>query len=296
MRDAVAEDFRTVPGVEVLILDAVGAADEQVAFAKSAGSADWTIVIAPELDEILAERCRWVRNAGGRHLNPSRAGINLASDKNLLGMTWERSGVRTPATFFSDDRINLSYPMVCKPTHGAGSVHTGLIHDEDELFRFVDEIDAGGGNPHGLVVQEFVPGRPASVAFLVGPSQVVPLRPTFQHISTDGRFRYAGCELPIPAGFADRAVSLGRRAIGCVPGLCGYVGVDLILGDAADGSRDYAIEINPRVSMSYLALRALADFNVAEAMLRLANGGTVPEPRWMPGSVRLREDWTVERG
>ena len=45
-----------------------------------------------------------------------------------------------------------------------------------------------------------------------------------------------------------------------------------MLGDAADGSRDYAIEINPRLTTSYVGLRALAEFNIAEAMLRAATG------------------------
>ena len=75
-----------------------------------------------------------------------------------------------------------------------------------------------------------------------------------------------------------------------MPGLLGYVGVDLVLGDAADGSRDYAIEINPRLTTSYVGLRALADFNIAEAMLRAANG-----PRLEPPEVEAGPD-TVRTG
>ena len=120
----------------------------------------------------------------------------------------------------------------------------------------------------------------------------MPLLPTFQLLSSDGRFRYEGGELPIPPDLAERAITLGRQAIGCVPGLLGYVGVDLILGDAADGSEDYAIEINPRLTTSYVGLRELADFNLAEAMLRVVNGEPV-EPRWKPGRVRFRPDGSV---
>jgi predicted ATP-grasp superfamily ATP-dependent carboligase len=77
--------------------------------------------------------------------------------------------------------------------------------------------------------------------------------------------------------------------------LSGYVGVDLILGNAADGSKDIAIEINPRLTTSYVGLRALARFNLAEAMLALALGQQLPEITWHSGIVRFLADGTVHR-
>jgi tyramine---L-glutamate ligase len=146
-----------------------------------------------------------------------------------------------------------------------------------------------------MILQEFVPGRAASVAFLCGPAGNVPLAPVYQLLSEDGRFKYLGGELPIPGEMADRAVKLAQRAVDCVPGLLGYVGVDLVLGDAADGSRDYAIEINPRLTTSYVGLRALADFNIAVAMLRAANGPRLEPPRWRRGQIRFGPEGAVEQ-
>ena len=117
----------------------------------------------------------------------------------------------------------------------------------------------------------------------------------FQRLSGDGRFSYLGGEIPLPDGLALRAVSLGRRAIDAVPGLMGYVGVDLVLGDATDGSGDFAIEINPRLTTSYVGLRSLADFNLAEAMLRIADNEPPPPMAWKPGRVRFTPDGTVSR-
>ena len=89
------------------------------------------------------------------------------------------------------------------------------------------------------------------------------------------------------------AVNLGTRAIECVPGLKGYVGVDLVLGDAADGSQDFAIEINPRLTTSYVGLRAIAEFNIAEAMLQIARGEAPPKMRWKAVRVRFEPDGMV---
>jgi predicted ATP-grasp superfamily ATP-dependent carboligase len=92
----------------------------------------------------------------------------------------------------------------------------------------------------------------------------------------------------------DRAQRLARRAIAPVDGLSGYVGVDLVLGAAGDGSEDVAIEINPRLTTSYVGLRALAEFNLAEAMLALALGRPLPERRYRDGVVEWSADGTVE--
>jgi len=81
-------------------------------------------------------------------------------------------------------------------------------------------------------------------------------------------------------------VKLARRAVECVPGLLGYVGVDLVLGAAEDGSRDFAIEINPRLTTSYLGLRQLAKSNLAEAMLSVA-AGTTPDLKWRQEPVEF---------
>jgi predicted ATP-grasp superfamily ATP-dependent carboligase len=58
-----------------------------------------------------------------------------------------------------------------------------------------------------------------------------------------------------------------------VAGLRGYVGVDVVLGE-----REAAlIELNPRLTTSYLGLRAAFDQNLAGLALA-ACGGRLPQP------------------
>jgi hypothetical protein len=88
---------------------------------------------------------------------------------------------------------------------------------------------------------------------------------------------------------------LGEQAIAHLRGLRGYIGVDMVLGKAADGSQDYAIEINPRLTTSYIGLRAACLDNLARSMIELASGRQVDPLRWKPGVFQFWADgtWTT---
>ena len=288
MRDAVVDDFTRIPGVEVWSFPDDAAPCNDDLFLNEVERSDRQILIAPELGGNLLAQA--ILNATkGNAIGLSLETIRLTSDKLALSEHWRAHGIPTPATTDREPTACEAFPVVWKPRDGAGSTDTFLIRD-----RFGLATALAARHPYrSMILQEFVPGRAASVAFLCGPRKTVPLLPTFQLLGDDGRFKYEGGELPIPPDLAARAAGLGRRAVACVPGLLGYVGVDLVLGDAPDGSRDSAIEINPRLTTSYIGLRALADFNIADVMLRVAAGEEVGALRWKPGRVRFGPDGAV---
>ena len=131
--------------------------------------------------------------------------------------------------------------------------------------------------------------RTASVAVLCGPCGHQPLPPCQQRLSDDGHFRYLGGSSPIEPALADRAQRLALAALACFPATCGYVGVDLVLGQADDGSGDVVVEVNPRLTTSYVGLRRLLQTNLATAVVAAAAGRAV-ELRW----ARQRVEFTAE--
>jgi predicted ATP-grasp superfamily ATP-dependent carboligase len=278
---AVAADLSRIAGAEVRTIPTPPPEGEQAAFRVLARWADFSLVIAPEFDNILHERCRWVEEEKGRLLGPSSMAVALTSDKLRLGKHLRAQGVRTPVCW-PVDQAPLSFPLVCKPRFGAGSLATFRLDRPEELAECLAIAHTEGW--HGeMMLQPFVRGMPASVALLCGPRARIPLAPAVQLLSNDGRFHYQGGEMPLPPALADRAVREARMAVDAVPGLLGYVGVDIVLGDAGD----WVIEINPRLTTSYLGLRELAVDNVAEMMVHVACGEHVGAPRWKEMTVRF---------
>jgi predicted ATP-grasp superfamily ATP-dependent carboligase len=307
---ALLEDFRQTPGVEVVTLLAerlpweptsvlcrrVDSSDEGEAFRDLARSADYSLVVAPEFDDLLFTRCSWVLEAGGRLLGPSPNAVKLAGDKLGLAQHLQAQGVTTPEcrpASVAEHYPLSSYPLVWKPRYGAGSQATFLVANPEQLKACTQQAAAEGWRGEALV-QRYIPGQPASTAFLVGPQQLMQLLPGSQRLSTDGRFHYLGGSIPLPAPLARRAFHLAEQAVRAVPGLLGYVGVDLVLGPPANGAEDAVIEINPRLTTSYIGLRTLCETNLAGLMLDVVGGKPVPaRPTWRTARVDFDANGTT---
>jgi predicted ATP-grasp superfamily ATP-dependent carboligase len=302
MLAALLADFAACPDLRVTtLLDAAVAVpprvrieragpDREGAFARLAAAADFTLVVAPEIDGILFRLCRTVEAVGGRLLGPSSSAVALTGDKFALVRHLTERGVPTPRCVAWPAR-ELAPPLVCKPRDGAGSQATFLIACEGDRATAEGRAVAEG-RTGPLLGQPFVPGLAASVALLIGPGRRLALPAARQHLSDDGRFRYLGGSLPLPDALDRRARALAERAVAAVEGLAGYVGVDLVLG--ATAADDRVIEINPRLTTSYVGLRALACFNLMREWLDVVTGRPLSEWRWRAGEVRFRANGAVD--
>lgn len=252
---------------------------EERTFDALVAAADFTLLIAPEFDDILARLAQRVLEVGGRLLGPSLSAISRSADKVTMACHWKESHVPTPP-------LSSVYPFVYKPRFGAGSQATFLIHNDDELARAERRIREEKW--HGEMMQQaYAEGLPASVAFLAGPAEWYALPAVEQRLSGDGRFHYLGGGLPLPSPLDARARTLAERAARTVEGCHGWFGVDLILGNSEDGSDDMAIEINPRWTTSYIGLRRAARFNLAEAMLAVVAGSAPSVWEWRGDPLRF---------
>lgn len=247
-------------------------ADRDRQLAQAAATADWTVLIAPELDGALAEVCRAVDAAGARRLGPSVEFVAVATDKHRTAVALAARGIPAPEGRLLErgERLprDFSYPAVWKPCDGAGSHEVRLVPRAGALLEWNPPLRPDARRR----LERFCPGLPASVAVLCGPGQYVPLTPCRQLLASDGTFAYQGGAWPLAGDLVERAQHLAVEAVAAIPGALGYVGVDLVLGADAQGSEDVVIEINPRLTTSYVGLREAYETNLAQAMLAIAAG------------------------
>ncbi len=266
LRDARLPELK-VPGCDILSVSAPGEDEDHLA--RLCSRVDWTMIIAPETGGLLAQRCRLVEAAGGRLLGPSVEFIELAADKHRTAERLRQFGVPTPSGRMLEcgERLpdDFPYPAVVKPLDGCGSQEVRLIDSASDAASY-------GPAAQTSRLEEFCPGVAASVSILCGPAVQHVLPPCRQLLSEDGRFNYLGGSLPLPSDLDRRARALATQTIQSFQGARGYIGVDVVLGNAEDGGQDYVIEINPRLTTSYVGLRAACRGNLAAAMLQAADG------------------------
>ena len=238
-----------------------------------AKDADRVLTIAPETNSILNRCLNWLESVEHKLLNPDAAFTKLASNKSdlfeyLKSNGWTQFPKGLNFETFLDQVEHLSdksswsqyfpTPAVLKPVDGAGSEEVFLIADwsdfDPPLSRASDQYR----------LEEFVPGTPVSVSVLCGGDGCDVLAPTIQmfekfettvyesHTSLHGH--YAGAKFPIPEHVSTRAIELACQVIQRLPKTRGYIGMDLVISDSDDRSRDCLIEINPRHTMSYRRL------------------------------------------
>jgi predicted ATP-grasp superfamily ATP-dependent carboligase len=288
MRDALASDFArsafidqihllhdvrlTRPSIDKQQLHDVSSAhDEAALFQQVAQGSDRTIIIAPEFARCLETRAAWASDYGATLLSPGIEFIRLTADKQQTAEHLRREHVPVPQgiSWSGDSFIDIDpqlFPAVLKPLDGAGSTHVRYVPNLSDLRA----IDLSAEPAWRL--EKFHPGIAASVAYLSGPGERLLLPACSQRLTDDGTFQYLGGSTPLAPPLALRANRLAKRVSCALPATAGYVGIDMVLGAADNGAEDVVIEVNPRLTTSYLGLRQACEQNLAEIMWLLGSG------------------------
>lgn len=258
------------PRVRIRSVPAGGEVDALVA---ATAGADATLIVAPEAGGLLADLTATVRAAGGAVVAPDGPFIAVAADKQATVEALAAAGVPVPAGRLL--AANAAWPewfirpAVRKPLDGAGG--DGLVT--------VRHGEPAPPVPHPCRIEAFVPGDPIGLACLCGPAGIRPLVPLRQ--CRDAAGRYVGGEpLESPAAAA-RATALALRAVAAVARAAagqprGWVGVDMILGSAADGRDDRVLEVNPRLTTSFVGHAAGWSASLVATLLDVAAGREPP--------------------
>lgn len=231
--------------------------------------ADAAIIVAPETDKILYKWTRQAAEQGCPLLGSSQDAVELTTSKRR---TLEYLGYRNipvvPHLDISTGQGAGNQCYVVKPDDGVGAEKCQRITGYENL---VDYLEVSGDDN---LVQEYITGTPASLSLLCLDAQcrLLAVNEQLFEFGDDGRGVLHGIVingLPL----SDTLAGPGKAIVSAIPGLAGFVGVDLIL--TAGGPR--VLEINPRLTTAYVGLRQSLGRNPADWLLSLHELRQLPD-------------------
>ena len=264
-------------------------------------SADAVWLVAPETNRCLERVASLVEQHGKPLLGSGALAIRRASDKAALPRRLARCRVPCPETRVLRRGADaagaaraLGYPVVLKPGRGAGCMGVCLARSARELREAVD-VARGAGARGPFLVQRFVQGTAASVSMLSDGRRSVALSLNRQSVRAGRCFSYHGGCTPIDHPLASRAIDVSLRTCQALPGLRGYIGVDLVLTN----SEAFVIEVNPRLTTAYLGVRSALKESSGDGphiagMAIAACAGHLPEAPPLRRRVRFTSAGRVE--
>ncbi len=276
MLTALAEDISAVAELTVIVDDELNIELPQCTrkpcvrfepmwsqWVRAADGCDVAIVIAPETDGILAKAVGILRTAGVAVVASTGDFLRVTSDKWLCAKHFAQCNVAHPLTWESADLARglaqrSLQKLVLKPRDGCGTQGVRIAADVSQAIAQCHPND---------IVQPFIPGRPASIAMIVQSSHTAILPAVAQEIAIENCAYYGGFG-PLSADDQRRASHLADQAMRAMPlSAKGFIGFDLILGETP--ADDVVIEVNSRLTTSYVGLRHMVKNNLAACILGL---------------------------
>jgi predicted ATP-grasp superfamily ATP-dependent carboligase len=277
MLNAVANDFAAVSSVHVNVLrdyrlrgtgsDASRWRNKYIADAENSFHAwierlgeniDALLIIAPESGNILTTLCEQYSKQDYMLLNSTIESIALTTDKLETYKYLKQFSIPQISTHEMTDIASIiSDRLIIKPKEGVGCENISLCATEmitDDTLNTFSNKD--------YIVQPYVQGQHASLSLLCCNGECSVLTANRQNIvEIENRLYLKECV--VNALQREEFIEFSKNLIQALPGLKGYIGVDILLRE----NEVLLVEINPRLTTSYVGLRSALGVNPAELIL-----------------------------
>ncbi|MGQ9642050.1 MAG: ATP-grasp domain-containing protein [Candidatus Bathycorpusculaceae bacterium] len=252
---------------------------------KLSGLVDAVYVIAPESGQVLQKLVKIVEACGGTCLNCQTDAIKEASNKMTICEVLEKSGLRVPETVTASRLENLShvkrivrelgFPVVFKPIDGVGCSGLSVVGDAGQITAAVNKIKRESPSKC-FIVQKLIKRVSVSVSLISTGEKALPITLNKQMVTLAPphlQSSYNGGIVPFTHSLKKEALNVAQMAVNSLKGLKGYVGVDMVLAK----DEPIVIELNPRLTTSYIGLRNVVNFNQAQAIIDAVFRQKLPE-------------------
>ncbi len=215
-----------------------------------------------ELDAFAEAAPRLSSELGVTVITNSVATVALARDKRASAQCVAAAGVAVPAIHAPATLSDGDFPVIVKPTSGAGSQGVSVVNHREQL-----EPALRLAEPEPLV-QEFIDGQEYTVDLVVAPDGAVMATAPRIRLEVRAGQSYKGVTVD------DAEVEAAARTCVRALGLTGQGNVQLIKS-TRDG-RCYFVEVNPKFAAA-MGLTIGAGLNIPLVYLKLAVGAPVAD-------------------
>jgi predicted ATP-grasp superfamily ATP-dependent carboligase len=241
--------------------------------------------IAPETDGHLLRLSELAIRCGCKLFGCTPEGVANAGSKLKTYQLFSHHQIPTIETYTVDDYVpDFDDGWILKPDDGVGGADCRHFYDRRALEEAITVLQ----NQDNYIVQPYIKGNPASLSMLCYQQTgelMASNRQKFVFNETQGYL-----EMITINGLADQwsiVEPVARKIATAIPGLAGYVGVDLIY----TRNGPIIVEINPRLTTAYVGLRKSIGVNPVALIINLFETKQLPPVKLekkIPVTIKLR--------
>ena len=220
---------------------------------------------------------RELERAGIPILGTTPDAIDLAEDRERFQKLLYRLGLRQPANGIAtslDDAVGvarqLGFSLVIRPSYVLGGRAMEIVHDENQLARYMTQaVQASGNSP--VLLDSFLEDAIEVDVDAICDGKAVYVAGIMQHVEEAGiHSGDSACSLPPYSLDAPlvKAIEEQARALALALGVKGLMNVQF----AVQGSNIYVLEVNPRASRTVPFVAKATGIQVAKIAARIMAG------------------------
>jgi tyramine---L-glutamate ligase len=254
-------------------------------------TADAVFVIAPETSGILLRLSQMVIEQDKLLLGCPPSVVKLTTSKLATYHAIKNAGISAVPSYSAQEWLNTEVQTqaehwVIKPDDGVGCEDIILLSDKQQIVDWLTQ----GKREFTHIVQPLWAGESASLSMLCRDGQAWLLSCNRQKVTqASGKFRYQGSLINDFSQYWALFEALAQKIARASPDLNGYIGVDLMVGEG-DFPELAVLEINPRLTTSYVGLHEATGLNIASELLKLVQ---VNSPYTLPKIAKNKIEITL---
>jgi len=250
-------------------------------------SSNYCFVIAPEFSNILYNLTKIVKTNKKKLLSIDLNGVKLGASKLETYKFFNANGINTPESYRIPVKGNnldinwilqkcdqLNSSIVIKPDDGAGSESVFYFEKKDDVLQFFERFNKTFDINRKYILQEYIEGDPMSVSIINDQTLEKTNENILKILSINAQnlqitdppmeSSYLGGSTPVEQ--FEQLRSQIEDILRCVDlsAFKGYFGIDFV--KKTDDSLSF-IEINPRLTTSYVGIRNVLEFNPMDLLL-----------------------------